>query len=454
MAEKEGYTMGRILIIDDENLVRWSIEKLLTKEGHEVISASTSAEGLLKLREHVPDVVLLDMKLPDIDGIEVLRTIKKEFINLPVVMITAYGSIDSAVDAIKTGAFDYIVKPFDAEKLKISIARALEMSKLRDELGLFKDAEKKRYGFNSIIGDSETIRVVIDFAKKIADSQSTVLLYGESGTGKELFARAIHSEGQRQAKPFVAVNCTALPSQLIESELFGYEKGAFTDARSSKKGMFELANSGTLFLDEIGDIELSVQSKLLRAIETKNFRRLGGTKDIYVDVRIISATNSDLRKRVDDKAFREDLFYRLNVVPLFIPPLRNRKHDIPLLVDYFIKTISEELKKEIRAVENEVIDYFTNYSWPGNIRELKNVLERMILLSNDKLLRKEHVPVEIIDYSPKPPFIQTESLELEKVEKDLILKALELAGWNQTKAAKSLSISRDTLRYRMKKYNI
>ena len=446
--------MGAVLVIDDEQLVRWSIEKLLSKDGHEVVSAGTGAEGLLRLKENLPDIVLLDMKLPDIEGIEILRTIKKENGELPVIIITAYGSIDSAIHAIKTGAFDYIVKPFDAEKLKLTVNRALELFKLKNELEIFKDRVHNQYGFHRIVAESEGVKSSIDVAKKLAASDTTVLVQGESGTGKELFARAIHCASVRQDKPFIDLNCSAIPVHLIESELFGYEKGAFTDAKTSKKGMFELADKGTLFLDEIGDMDLSTQAKLLRVIETKSFKRLGGVKDINVDVRIISATNKDLKKLVEKAAFRDDLYYRLNVVPLVIPPLRKRKEDIPLLVDYFIGVIAKDLKKEITGIDKDTLEYFIKYDWPGNVRELKNIIERMILLTNDKILKKEYLPIELIEAPEEAGTDHYSSMELEKVEKELILKALALAEGNQTKAAQALSITRDALRYRMKKHSI
>ena len=446
--------MSTVLAIDDEQLVRWSIEKLLSKEGYEVVSVGTGAEGLLKIKEGMPDIILLDMKLPDIEGMEILRTIKKDNSELPVIMITAYGSIDSAVNAIKAGAFDYIVKPFDAEKLKLTVNRAIELFKLKNELEIFKDKINNKYGFYRIIAESDEMKKAIDIARRLAESETTVLIQGESGTGKELFARAIHYESTRKDRPFIDLNCSALPVHLIESELFGYEKGAFTDAKTSKKGMFELADRGTLFLDEIGDMDLSTQSKVLRVLETKNFKRLGGTKDIRVDVRIISATNKELKKLVENNSFREDLYYRINVVPLVIPPMRNRKQDIPLLIDYFISAMSKELKKEITGIDKDAVRYFLQYNWPGNVRELKNIIERMILLTNDAVLKKESVPIELVESSENSGADQYSTMELDKVEKELIMKALALADGNQTRAAKALSISRDTLRYRMKKYNV
>lgn len=446
--------MNTVLVIDDEQLVRWSIEKLLAKDGYEVVAVGTGAEGLLKIKEGMPDIILLDMKLPDIDGMEILRTVKKENSDVPVIMITAYGSIDSAVNAMRAGAYDYIVKPFDAEKLKLVVNRTIELFKLRNELELFKDKAQKEYGFHRIVAESDEIKQAIDIARKLAESDTTVLIQGESGTGKELFARAIHCESARKDKPFIDLNCSALPVHLIESELFGYEKGAFTDAKSLKKGMFELADKGTLFLDEIGDMDLSTQSKLLRVIETKSFRRLGGTKDISVDVRIVSATNKELKKLVENNAFREDLYYRINVVPLIIPPLRNRKQDIPLLINHFVSVIAKELKKEIAGIEEGAVKYFLQYYWPGNVRELKNIIERMILLTNGNTLKKEYVPIELIESSDGAGAEQYSTMELDKVEKELIIKALALADGNQTKAAQSLSISRDALRYRMKKHNI
>ncbi len=446
--------MNTILVIDDEQLIRWSIEKLLSKEGYEVISAGDGAEGLLKIKENIPDLVLLDMKLPDIKGIEVLRTIKKENSDLPVIMITAYGSIDSAVNTIKAGAFDYIVKPFDAEKLKLTINKAFELFKLKAELGILKNKTRDQYGFHKIIAESAEMKKTIEIAQRLAETDTTVLIQGESGTGKELFAKAIHCASIREDKPFIDLNCSAIPIHLIESELFGYQKGAFTDARISKKGMFELADKGTMFLDEIADMDLSTQAKLLRVVETKNFRRLGGIKDITVDIRIIAATNRNLKEMIKENSFREDLYYRINVVPLIIPPLRARRQDIPLLINYFTGIISKTLKKKITDINEEVIKYFVQYNWPGNVRELKNVIERMILLTNGKTLEKEYLPIELIETYEDVIADQFTNLDLQKAEKELIIKALSLAEGNQTKAAQALSITRDALRYRMKKHDI
>ncbi len=455
--------MGTVLVIDDEQLVRWSIEKLLSKDGHDVVSAGTGSEGILRLKENVPDIVLLDMKLPDIEGIEVLQTIKKEYGELPVIMITAYGSIDSAIRAIKAGAFDYIVKPFDAEKLKLTVSRALELFKLKNELGMFKDKVQDQYGFHRIVAESQGIRDAIAIAKKLAESDTTVLIQGESGTGKELFARAIHWASQRKDNAFVDLNCSAIPVHLIESELFGYEKGAFTDAKVSKKGLFELADKGTLFLDEIGDMDLSTQAKLLRVIETKSFKRLGGIKDITVNVRIVSATNKDLKQLVEKGGFRDDLYYRINVVPLVIPPLRMRKEDIPLLVEYFLNRFNKEHGKSLK-LSGRAMDFMIHYNWPGNVRELENMIERTVIMTQHTVIEVNDIPLPVISSvqeqehaeHPRQAIFQHYRLDsmVEDMEKSRIIDALKKTSGVKAKAARMLGITQRQLGYKIMKYKI
>ncbi len=454
---------GKILIVDDEKLLRWSLEQNFKKQGYGVITAATGKEGLDKYKEELPDLTLLDIHLPDITGLEVLEKIKEIDPNAIVVLITAYGDVQTAVKAIKAGSYDFVEKPFNMDKLNILVSKALETVSLKKEVTELKSRLSSQYGFDSIIGESPQMLKVFDMIKKVAASDaSTVLIQGESGTGKDLVARVIHYQSRRADKPFMEVNCTALPEALIESELFGYEKGAFTDAKTMKKGLFELADGGSIFLDEIGDMKLSTQAKLLKVIEGKNFKRIGGVKDIVVDVRIIAATNKDLQEEVRAGNFREDLFFRLKVIPIYLPPLRERGNDIVLLANYFIDKFNKEFRKNVKGLSKEVEKIFLEYPWPGNVRELKNIIERIMILENAEYIKPEHLPSEFTldDYSNirKIDTINLEippgGIDIEDIERGLIEKALEITQGNQTRAAKLLNLSRDALRYRMQKFGL
>ncbi len=449
----------KILVIDDEKLLRWSIEQNLSKEGYRVITAEKGLEGLDLFYAEQPDIVLLDIHLPDISGLSVLESIKKED-NAIVIMITAFGDIQTAVKTIKLGAYDFVEKPFNIEKLKILISKALETVTLRKEVSQFRTQISKQFGFTNIVGSSAQMMKIMDLARKVAKSDATtILLQGESGTGKDLVAKVIHYESSRASKPFMDINCTALPDTLIESELFGFEKGAFTDAKQMKKGLFELSDGGTIFLDEIGDLKLSTQAKLLKVIENKTFKRIGGIKDITVDLRIIASTNKKLSEEVKKETFREDLYYRLKVIPIVLPSLRERPEDIPLLARFFIDEFNRDFKKNVKGLSKETEKAFIAYSWPGNVRELKNVIERAMILENDEYILHEHLPFEF-SVKNEPPreitsgqiMLPVAGLDIEEVEKELIRQALEQTKHNQTKAARLLNLTRDALRYRMQKF--
>jgi DNA-binding NtrC family response regulator len=451
---------AKILVIDDEKLLRWSMQQNLSKEGYAVITAEKGIEGLERFIEEGPDIVLLDIHLPDISGINVLESIKKEDPNAIVIMVTAFGDIQTAVKTIKFGAYDFVEKPFNLEKLKILIGKALETSLLRREVSQFRSQFSTKYGFPNIIGKSEEMLKILEITRKVAKSDATtILLQGQSGTGKDLIAKVIHYESNRASRPFMDINCTALPETLIESELFGYEKGAFTDAKQTKKGLFELADGGTVFLDEIGDMKLSTQAKLLKIIENKTFKRIGGNKDISVNLRIIASTNKDIAEEVKKENFREDLYYRLKVIPIHLPPLRERADDIPLLAKFFIDDFNREFKKDVKGLSKETEKAFLNYPWPGNIRELKNVIERAMILENEEYILPGHLPAEfslgevrLTNMMNAPIVLPQGGFDIEEVEKNIIKQALEQTKWNQTRAAKLLNLSRDALRYRMQKF--
>lgn len=449
----------KILVIDDEKLLRWSLEQNLSKEGYTVISAEKGLEGLEIFYAEQPDIVLLDIHLPDISGLSVLESIRKED-NAIVIMITAFGDIQTAVKTIKLGAYDFVEKPFNMEKLKILIGKALETVTLRKEVSQFRTQISRQFGFTNIIGKSEQMMKIMDLVRKVAKSDATtILLQGESGTGKDLVAKVIHYESSRAAKPFMDINCTALPDTLIESELFGFEKGAFTDAKQMKKGLFEISQGGTIFLDEIGDLKFSTQAKLLKVIENKTFKRIGGIRDITVDLRIVASTNKKLSEEVKKENFREDLYYRLKVIPIEIPPLRERPEDIPLLARFFIDEFNRDFKKNVKGLSRETEEVFLAYSWPGNVRELKNAIERAMILENDEYILHEHLPIEFSANSERQAEISSgqitlpeAGLDIEEVEKELIRQALEQTKHNQTKAARLLNLTRDALRYRMQKF--
>jgi two-component system response regulator AtoC len=451
-----------ILIVEDEKLVRWSLMERLKKEDYEVFEAENGEGGLRLLNEEAIDLVLLDYRLPDMTGLDILRRTVVERPETPIILMTAYSSIDSAVEAIKLGAYDYINKPFNHDEMVVTIGRALESSRLRREVRHLRSEQEKRYGLDNLIGDSPPMINVFELIEKIARSQaSTVLLTGESGTGKDLVAKAIHHASNRSHAPFMNITCSALPETLLESELMGHERGSFTDARSLKKGLFELAAGGTLFLDEIGDMGVLLQAKLLRFLQEKTFKRVGGVKDITVDVRIVAATNRDLTQAVKDGNFREDLYYRLRVIPIVLPPLRDRKEDIPLLAKSFIDNFNQEFKKTTRGVSQEAMDSLQGYGWPGNVRELRNAIERVMILEDKPELAVEDLPSEIREparsgSSPIPEgfTLPDGGFPLKGIENEMVKQALEKSHGNQTRAARLLSISRDALRYKMKKYGL
>lgn len=451
---------ARILVIDDEEVIHWSIKETLRTAGHEIFTAETAAEGLSLFREVLPDLVFLDVRLPDSDGLTVLRKIKAEGErDAAVIIMTAFAEIRTAVEAMRMGAYDYLRKPFEFEELNALVARTLETTDLRREVVEIRQARKRTYGPENIVGSSAKMQQVLATLDKVAVSNAaTVLVRGENGTGKELIARALHYGSRRADGPLVEIASTSMPEQLLESELFGYERGAFTDAKAAKRGLLELANEGTLFLDEIGDMPLASQAKLLRVIETRRFKRLGGTTDHQLDIRIVAATNRDLELAVREGKFREDLFYRLNVIPITVPPLRERREDIPLLIRHYIEKYNVEFRSNFRGISEEALQLLHEYSWPGNVRELRNLVERVMILERGEMILPEHLPPEIAD--PKPVLalvLQEENPRgpsLEEVEKNMVERALEMAGGNQTRAAQLLSIGRNALRYKMRKFGL
>jgi two-component system, NtrC family, response regulator AtoC len=451
----------RILVVDDEYLIRWTLQKNLEKAGYRVLVSESGEDALQKIREDAPDLVLLDIKLPGMDGFEVLDKALSIDEGIIPIMITASEDVDRVVRAIKLGAFDYITKPFDFGKVLLSVQKALEASQLKKEVKYLRQEQKGRLGLDRLVGQSPEMRRVLQMTEKVASSEAvTVLIQGESGTGKELIAHAIHDGSARRKMPFIAVNCAGFAEHLLENELCGHEKGAFTDAKEVKKGLLEVADGGSLFLDEIGDMNQGMQAKLLRLIEQKSFRRIGGVKDISVDVRIITATNKDLRKLLEQGMFREDLFYRINIVSLRIPPLRERREDILPLTSYFMAKYNEDFHKSVKNISKEVEDFLISYDWPGNVRELRNVMERAMILGDGDILLMEHLPGDIITTGQARGVpvnglkIPPEGISMEKVEKALVRQALDITGGNQTRAARLLDISRDSLRYRMQKFAI
>jgi two-component system, NtrC family, response regulator AtoC len=461
----------KILIIDDEQLIRWSLEKHLSSRGIQAFTAETGEEGIKLFTANNPDIIFVDNRLPKMQGHEVIQKIKAVDEDALIIFMTAYGTIENAVKAMKLGASDYINKPFTFKEIDFIIDEVIEKRKMAKELLLLRRQQKESATFDSIVGDSEVISQVIQISKKIAATETTtILLLGESGTGKDLFARAIHNASSRHDKPFVTINCSSLPETLLESELFGHEQGAFTDAKKLKKGFFEIAEGGTVFLDEIGEINQATQVKLLGVLENRIIRRIGGTADIPVEVRIIAATNKDLKKSVEEKAFREDLYYRLKVFQILIPPLREHKDDVLLLAENFLAFFNTQFGKHINGIDSKARQMLMKYSWPGNIRELRNVMERAVILESNSTLHPESLPGEIIligaEKEPAGKFADTitipgtgnedhtEGRSLYELEKQTIMQALEKANHNQTKASKLLGITRDTLRYKIKKYLI
>jgi len=445
----------KILIVEDEKNMVWALTKALESENYELSSVMRGDEAIDKINEMNPDLILLDIKLPGKDGITILKEIRSTDNKIPVIMMTAHGTLDTAIQAIKLGATDYLSKPFDLEEMKIVVQKSLNFGKISNEL-IFLKSELNKGLKDTIIGTSEIMSKVIQTAEQVAPSNATILISGESGTGKEVIADFIYKSSMRSNEAFIKVNCGALTESLLESELFGHEKGSFTGAISRKLGRFERAHGGTIFLDEIGEMSLSTQVKLLRVLQQKEFERVGGVETLTVDVRIIAATNRDLLKMISSGTFREDLYYRLNVIPIGIPPLRDRKEDIPLLLEHFLRHFSSVMKREKSDISVEAMEYLKNYEWKGNIRELENMVERMVILSQSQTITVDDLPKEIrvglIDYEF---FILPEKgIKLDELEKSLIIQALERANKNQTNASKLLGISRHTLLYRLEKYNI
>lgn len=446
----------RVLIVDDEKNMRWVLGQALSGDGYEVLEAADGVEALSIVSDQEPDVMVLDHRMPGKDGMEVLRTLRSKGLQFPIIMLTAHGNVATAVEAMKAGASEYLTKPFDLEELKLAIDKALTYSGLAAEVIRLRSELDREYDVEGIVASDAGMMAVLETVQKVAPTLATVMIYGESGTGKELIARALHNLSDRAAKPFVSVSAGALPETLLESELFGFEKGAFTGAVTAKPGRFELANGGTLFLDEIGDISPATQVKLLRVLQERSFERLGGTRSIEVDVRVVAATNQDLQQLIADGVFREDLFYRLNVVPVTLPPLRQRSGDIPLLVAHFL----EKFKADDKQITPAAMEALARYQWPGNIRELENTIERIIILSHGSEIDLADLPGEVraglggFDRASSGFTLPEDGVDLEEVELDLVRQALDRAGSVVPKAAKLLGLTAKTLEARMQRLGL
>ncbi len=451
----------RLLVVDDEPSMREFLEIMLSQEGYQVILAATGEEGFKAYRQEEPDLVLTDVKMPGMSGLELIKEIHSLDQGIPIIAITAYACADDAIRAVRAGAYDYLSKPFQIDDLRVIIRNALETRRLRKENLLLRQSVEQRHRFGELIGKSPLMEEIFNLISRIAPSKASVLIVGESGTGKELVARAIHRNSTRVDRPFVTVNCTAIPESLLESEMFGHLKGSFTGAVGNKPGLVETAHTGTLFLDEVGDIPLSVQAKLLRFLQEREFRRVGGTEDHKVDVRVLAATNKKLEKEMEAGNFREDLYYRLNVIRIRIPSLREREEDIPLLVDHFLEKFSTEQRRNLKRVSSLAMRILCNYRFPGNVRELENVIERCVTLEESDQLTADNLPPKLLEARVTPPTalgdmdIPPDGIDLnrtmENLEKKLIGRALEITGGNRSRAASLLGISFRSLRYRLLK---
>ena len=449
----------RILVVDDEEQMRDLLAKVLERKGYQVSVCGDGAEALAFLEREPADLVITDVRMPGLNGMEALRAIKELNPEIVVLIMTAFGSIDQAVQAVKEGAYDYINKPFKIDEILLTIEKALAERRLRHEVATLRQELRTRYHFENLIGKSRAMQEVFGLLEQVAGSRSTVMVYGKSGTGKELVAKAIHYNSPRSAKAFVAVNCAAIPAELLESELFGHEKGAFTGAIATKVGKFELATGGTLFLDEIGHMRLDLQAKILRALQEREIERVGGTRTIKIDVRILAATNRDLRKAIEEGTFREDLYYRLNVVPITLPPLRQRREDIPLLVEHFIGKYNREFARKVKGFSAGATAALYQYDWPGNVRELENVIERAVALAQSETISLRDLPLEIsILGGDVIEDIQKAGLTLREArshfERQYILNILDRVQWNQTEAARVLGLHRNTLAWKLQRLRI
>ncbi|MGE5549228.1 MAG: sigma-54-dependent transcriptional regulator [Bacteroidota bacterium] len=445
---------GKILIVDDDLGMRETLEAVLREDGYQVETAGDGAQAIRSVKGKAFDVILLDVRMPDASGLDVLTQVKRILPEAAVIMMTAYGTVKTAVEAVKNGAYDFLTKPFELDEVRLSIGKVLELQQLTRENKELRAMLQDRLVFREIIGTSKAMQEVFAVIRKVVDYDVTILICGESGTGKEMVAQAIHHNSTRRAGPFIKLNCAALPDTLLESELFGYDKGAFTGAVTAKPGRFELAEGGTLFLDEIGDTSPNMQAKLLRVLQEKEFERVGGRRTIKVDVRILAATNRDLKQEVEAKRFREDLYYRLNVVPISLPPLRERREDIPALVDHFLRELNPLFHKDFVTVSPEAMDCLMRYQWPGNVRELKNVLEKAILLGEGSSILITHLPEEIVAPRSGRPVLGANRASLDDLEREHIVQVLREVKWNQSKAAELLGIHRNTLRNKIERFNL
>jgi DNA-binding NtrC family response regulator len=465
--EEQEVSDVKILVVDDEMIVCESCKRILEEEGYEVETALSGKEAFEKMKANPFDIVITDLKMPGIDGMEVLKSFRKEYPDSIIIMITGFSTVETAVEAMKLGAFDYIPKPFTPDEVSVVVKKAIEKKSLQLENIYLRQELQEKYGFHNIVGKSKKMHEIYRIIVKVATTDSTVLIYGQSGTGKELIARAIHFNSPRREKQFVPVDCAVLSENLLESELFGHVRGSFTGAVTTKPGLFEVADGGTVFLDEVGNISLSIQAKLLRVLQEREFTPVGGTKAKKVDIRLIAATNKDLEKMIREETFREDLYYRLNIVPIYLPLLKERQEDIPLLAVHFLKKYAEEMGKSIKGFTSEAMEKMMRYPWPGNVRELENVIERTVVMIDDEMVRVEHLilpgqqekeipenQIPLTSEELKEIKKQVREKAVEEIERAFVLSALERHHWNVTRAAEEVGMLRPNFQALMRKYNL